>query len=113
MTNEEILEKQVEALEKLLQIKEAIIKEHESKISQLEMERLYNPQPFIGRPYSAPSVFTADPCSDGGHHDYAYPWFSTSPQPCKKCSKVSPHQWTISSSNTVILEDDNRNIKNK
>lgn len=47
MTNEEILEKQVEALEKLLQIKEAIIKEQESMIGRLEMERLYNPPHFV------------------------------------------------------------------
>ena len=32
MTNEEILEKQVEALEKLLQIKQAIIEELEAKV---------------------------------------------------------------------------------
>lgn len=36
MTNEEILEKQVETLEKLLQLKQAVIQELEAKVSRLQ-----------------------------------------------------------------------------
>jgi hypothetical protein len=43
MTNEEILAQQVEALEKLLQLKQAVIDELESKISKMEMEKLNYP----------------------------------------------------------------------
>ena len=59
MTNEQILEKQVEALEKLLQLRAAVIEELESKVVKLQGEVAalspttygggpgwYNPQPY-------------------------------------------------------------------
>ena len=32
-----------------------------------------------------PSVWTEPVCPAGGHHEYPFPWHSTSPAPCKKC----------------------------
>lgn len=121
MTEKEILEKQVEALEKLLQIKEAIIQEHEAKITKLEMEKMVwqpsqlQPLPFSPlRPMqqpqypgiSIPSVWTVDPCTDGQYHEYDNPWYSTQPQPCKKCGKATQPHFTVTSSNTVSMLDD-------
>jgi len=123
MDEKEILQRQVDALEKLLQIKEAIIQEHEAKITRLESEELLRkfpqfpqmPQaPYISPPIppqiNIPSVWQHDPCTDGGLHQYDFPWHSTSPQPCKKCGKTLPQpSWTITSSNTAsLLEDEER-----
>ena len=119
MTEKEILEKQVEALEKLLQIKEAIIQEQDSKIARLENEAIMAP---YAKPYfpsvqqqvypapglSTPSVWTPqDPCVDGAGHNFNYPWFSTNPQPCAKCGALAASSgWTVSSSNVVELDND-------
>jgi len=133
MTNEQILEKQVEALEKLLQIKQAIIEEHEAKIGRLEAERYNIPNGFPGIPWTGPglvqpfmplqhpinvpSVWTVDPCTDGGLHDYPFPWNSTSPPSCKKCGKMGHQsQWTVTSGTTTTLQnnpndaDDSNNV---
>lgn len=51
MTNEEILEKQVEALEKLLQLRVAVIEELEAKVAKLSGANNYGTwqgAPFIG-----------------------------------------------------------------
>ena len=48
MTNEEILEKQIEALEKLLQLRTAIIEELESKVARLESEKISLQYPGYG-----------------------------------------------------------------
>lgn len=105
MTNEQILEKQVDALEKLLQIKEAIIQEQEARISKLERDvrpnlnvpytvpRYFNPNPLF------PSAFS-NPCPNGQNHEYDFPWLSTSPQPCKKCGQVT--QFTVTSGITAV-----------
>jgi hypothetical protein len=103
MTNEEILEKQVEALEKLLQLKQAIVEELEAKVSRLEIERINFPplRPHI----NLPSCWPADPCTDGLHHEYPFPWHSTTPAPCKKCGKQSTPNFTVTS--TVSSTDIN------
>jgi hypothetical protein len=50
MTNEEILNQQVEALEKLLKLKQAIVEELEDRVAKLENEKNhyvpYNPNPL-------------------------------------------------------------------
>lgn len=105
MDEKEILQRQVDALEKLLQIKEAIIQEQEAKISKLEMDSHFMPPP-PQQPVFIPTVFQHDPCPlDGGHHEYHNPWFSTSPQPCKKCGRTLPQGWTITSQNDAKLGD--------
>lgn len=118
MDEKEILQRQIDALEKLLNIKESIIQEQEKKISELERRQdfpgiwapPYQPLPTMP-PYAPPqppifipSVFKHDPCSDGGPHEYDFPWYSTNPQPCKKCGKTTPGL-TITSSNDVKLGD--------
>ncbi len=116
MTNEEILEKQVEALEKLLQLKQGIIDELDAKIQRLEADKFGNPfqpmsppfqpfQPYVPpQPVMIPSLWQVDPCTDGAGHDYNFPWHSTTPQPCKKCGKTFNSQWTTASS-TVHIDD--------
>lgn len=42
MTNEQILEQQVDALEKLLKLKQAVIEELETKISRLQNQTIPN-----------------------------------------------------------------------
>jgi hypothetical protein len=91
MTKEEILEQQVEALEKLLQLKGAVIQELESKVSRLEAERLVYPgivnvpyQPFIG----GGSLQVQYPCTDGLGHNYPQNWGGTSHPACTKCGQV-------------------------
>ena len=116
MTNEEILEQQVDALEKLLQIKQAIIEEHEQKISRLQADRsigvpgtvintpwIGHPQPLMPQPgINIPSFWPVDPCSaGGGHHDFPYPWFSTQPACCTKCGKAAPNYSTTSTCNST------------
>ena len=118
MDEKEILQRQVDALEKLLQIKEAIIQEQEARITKLENAALIEkfpqfpgvqfpqipPPPFMP---SIPSVWQVDPCSDGQLHEYDFPWHSTSPQPCKKCGKTMPQpSWTITSSNSALVDEE-------
>ena len=111
MTKEEILEQQVEALEKLLQLKQAIVEELEAKISKLSIKDFNYPQNIpwaapLPIPPSFPSVFTPhDPCNDGGFHDYPAPWFGTVPPGCTKCGKQGSHLWTVTSTDTTISAD--------
>ena len=60
MTNEQILEQQVEALEKLLQLRSAIIEELEAKVAKLQAQTIYpgmstpytvQPYPYYATPY--------------------------------------------------------------
>jgi hypothetical protein len=88
MTNEQILEKQVEALEKLLQLKEAVITELEAKVSRLQYP--YGSLGGIGGPaVSIPSVWTVPQntwqCTDGQPHTYPNPWGGTTSPHCTKC----------------------------
>lgn len=108
MDEKEILQRQVDALEKLLQIKEAIIQEQESKIRKLENEaisRQFIPMPPPMPPISIPSIWQVDPCTDGNLHEYPFPWHATTPPPCKKCGKVSHPSYVITSSNSVELKE--------
>lgn len=114
MDEKEILQRQVDALEKLLQIKEAIIQEQESKIQKLENEAIVAkfpqypsfpgvhigpyigpPQPPFNVPNSVPSVWTNDPCNDGGFHNYPAPWYGTAAPQCTKCGKMQHQSLTI------------------
>lgn len=105
MDEKEILQRQVEALEKLLQIKEAIIVTQEEKISRLEREAVAYPginfpPPPPHQPVFIPSIWQSPPdvCPDGSPHDYPNPWFSTQPAPCKKCGKLAP-SFTVTCTN--------------
>jgi len=84
MTNEQILEKQVEALEKLLQLKEAVIQELEAKIARMQYPT-YPGIPLYGQGgISIPSVWTYQAtCPDGSQHT-----FGTS-NTCTKCGAAS------------------------
>lgn len=92
MTNEQLLEQQVEALEKLLKLKQAIVEELERKIDRLEGSIPFGfpnpahpinvPNPFF------PSVFhDACPADPHGIHQYPSLWGGTGPVPCTKCGK--------------------------
>jgi hypothetical protein len=87
MTNEQILEQQVEALEKLLQLKQAVIEELESKVQKLQ----YPPLPYSGGGagvINLPSVWTVPPmCTDGLPHQYPSMWGGTSQPSCTKCGQ--------------------------
>jgi hypothetical protein len=93
MTTEQVLEKQVEALEKLLQLKQAVIDELEAKV-----QRLQNPYPYYPgvtvTPYTVPSW----QCTDGGPHNYPSLWGGTSAPPCTKCGAQA---WGSSGSITI------------
>jgi hypothetical protein len=116
MTNEQILEQQVEALEKLLQLKQAIIDEQEVKINKLQ----YPPQPTYvpgvqigggwggiggtlggqGSIVSIPSQWTITSwqCSDG--HPHQYPTLSSGATPC--CTKCGTAYGSLASVTTTI-----------
>lgn len=113
LSNEEILQQQIEALEKLLQLKEAVIEEQSAKIDRLERNTL-NAQPYkpINYPINLPSVWV-DPCIDGQGHSYPQTWLGTFPPPCTKCNRmVSTGTFTLSgnSNNLIGLGDDSHNI---
>jgi len=119
MTNEEILEKQVEALEKLLQLRAAIIEELEAKVNKLEAEKLaLNPQipgvnvPWITTPWISPpiqqpwnpllpgqsgTVIISNTCPDGSPHQYG-PWGSGAGN--NHCTKCGQHSGTITGVST-------------
>src|ERR1035437_4036914 len=89
MTNEEILNQQVEALERLLQLKQAIIDERDKKINSLEMSRS-NSVPFFGG--GSPITIQSTPydyCPVGPNYAHNYPttWSGTMPPSCTKCGK--------------------------
>ena len=83
MTNEEVLEQQVEALEKLLKLKQAIIEELEEKIRKSEFS---NPH-ITNFPYISDMPKR---CSIGPTVDHHYPttWTGTQHPPCIKCGVV-------------------------
>ena len=105
MTNEEILEKQVEALEKLLQLRTAIIEELEAKVSKLEMEQItsapqypYSNPPWVTYPQIQPQyqpgvsggvITISNTCPDGTPHIYPQTWGGTN-VPCAKCGNCIP-----------------------
>lgn len=113
MTNEEILEKQVEALEKLLQLRTAIIEELESKVRKLETEKYINaPHTYPGYDYPgivnvpyfggglSGTITAINTCPDGTPHEYPSMWGGINPPPCNKCGGN-----TIISTNTVAVDE--------
>ena len=89
MTDKEILEQQVDALEKLLQIKDAIIYEQERRIEKLEgKDSQFAPftSPHF---YGSGSITYTNACHDGLPHEYDSVWLSTGPQSCKKCGSLA------------------------
>lgn len=102
---EEILEQQVEALEKLLQIKDAIVEELEKKIAKLEHEAIM--KGF--QPLHVPSVWHTDPCPLGGAHNYPLLWNGTTPPPCSKCGQPQNQSVPSYSPTSTVSVD----VKNK
>lgn len=93
MDEKQILERQVEALEKLLQLRSAIIEELEAKVSRLENQGgahfpgvnvPWVSSPYIGYPQSS-SVIVTNTCPDGSPHQYPSLWGGTTNPPCAKC----------------------------
>lgn len=100
MTNEEILEKQVEALEKLLQLRAAIIEELEAKNAKLNSDlsnaRLQwpgvvttpwiSPAPMPTYPWGGTgTIVISNTCPDGLPHQYPSTWGGTNLPSCTKC----------------------------
>src|ERR1035438_1970641 len=100
MTNEEILEKQVEALEKLLQLRSAIIEELEQKVTNLRNELAVaksiqwpgttqtpwtSPSPWYGQGGGSVITINTNTCPDGTPHQYPSMWGGTNPPSCSKC----------------------------
>lgn len=113
MTNEEILEKQVEALEKLLQLRAAIIEELEAKVNKLEAEKFNIPNhfpglqqpgwittPWIGQPQypgiGGGSIIISNTCPDGSLHTW-----SGLGTPCTKCGQYGSTLTTVSTTGYV------------
>lgn len=109
MDEKQILEKQVEALEKLLQLRQAVIEELESKVSKLECEKINaTPSyplpgtytPWISTPYVQPynpgfggsgfggsgTITISNTCPDGTPHQYPQTYGGTC-VPCVKCGQ--------------------------
>ena len=102
MTNEQILEQQVEALEKLLQLRSAIIEDLEHKVSNLQQELAnksltwpntinvpsvpWNPAPWIGG--GGGTITISNTCPDGTPHQYPTMWGGTGPISCQKCGAM-------------------------
>ena len=94
MTNEQILEQQVEALEKLLKLKQAIIEEQELKINKLQgtttipnMPPMF-PNGIQGVPWGqAQPMWDRCTNSPNGTHQYPTVWGGTIPPFCTYCNK--------------------------
>ena len=99
MTNEQALEQQVEVLEKLLQLKQALIEELEAKVQRIQVAQI--PSYPITVPYMQPyvqpyvggtggiTIAGTSFCPDGTPHQYPNSWSSNSGQPCcTKCGQV-------------------------
>ena len=80
MTDVELLKMQVEALEKLIRIKQDTIAELEK---QLALKNLPN--------VTITSQWQVDPCQ----HEYPTMWGGTTPPYCLKCGKQSYPSYTI------------------
>ena len=124
MNNEEILEKQVEALEKLLQLRQAVIEELESKVSKLESEKFAYPgisSPWISTPFTQPyhpfqplpylpgqqgsggTIVVTNTCPDGSTHQYPSLWVGSTSPICMKCG----HPMNGSSGNITLGSQQN------
>lgn len=80
MTKEEILEQQVEALEKLLQLKQATIEELEERLRNNKSYPSLHGYEYFGARASAHC-----PATVSGTHEYPTPWFGTIPPKCSAC----------------------------
>ena len=107
MNEVELLKLQVEALEKLIRVKQETIAELEKQLNlartnPVTIQYLPNPNTIL-----IPSVWTT-PVVDICQHEYPFPWHSISPPPCKKCGKTAS-QWTVTCDSAVsgILSIDN------
>ena len=107
MTKEEILEQQVEALEKLLQLRKAITEELEVKIARLENEVARNnlppyypgiSTPWISPPIQQPvypglagsgTIIVSNTCPDGTPHNFSNPLMNGYSSRCYKCGQGS------------------------
>jgi hypothetical protein len=113
MTNEQILEQQVEALEKLLKLRVAITQELEAKIAKLEAEAVktmypgysypgwYMPQqiqPWVG----GGSITITNTCPDGSFHEY-----DNGSICCKKCGSGQITTTTIANGTGSLTCSDN------
>jgi len=122
MTNEQILEKQVEALEKLLQLRTAIIEELEQQVSKLQAEKMtypfqptvtntpwfgtpqINPNPFIGAPSSG-TITISNTCPDGSPHEYPNMWSGITGAHCKRCGATQGIVTSASTTGCVITSN--------
>jgi len=94
MTNEQILEHQVEALEKLLKLKQAVVEELEAKVARLQYPYLgggISPQPYI-QPIGGGLQGGAGGYGNSGtiiicNHEYPSMWGGTGTPPCIKCGQ--------------------------
>ncbi len=113
MTNEQILEQQVEALEKLLKLKQAVVDELEAKVNRLQNP--YGGIPGINTPYY-PYNQPIYGCGGGGsgqgnagggagititscQHEYPSMWGGTGNPPCIKCG----HQFGYAGNSGSII----------
>ena len=96
MDTEKILEKQVDALEKLLQLKQAIIDELELRITKMSPGGLSSG----GSTWSNRPVPSFNKCVDGGPHLCNYN--TTSGAICAKCGRVFTSTNFTSSNNATI-----------
>lgn len=85
----EILKKQIEALEKLLSIKDKIIEDLEKRLQNQNIQIT---------PYTETTVspFLVEVCQ----HEYPFPWNATIPPNCKKCGQqAQPYVVTYGTGN--------------
>lgn len=103
MTKEEILQEQLDAMEKLLQLKQAIIDELEEKVRKLSTP----PYTTIGGGGTvfAPHVYTPQTPCDLGVHDYPTPWYGVIPPTCKVCGKSAGNFNVTYGSNSITSEE--------
>src|ERR1017187_565080 len=91
MTKEQILEQQVEALEKLLKLKQALVEELEAKVERMPFGGVIpGYYPGVGLPSIQPQVGQGiQVMSQWCVHEYPSMWGSTTPPPCLKCGQQS------------------------
>lgn len=115
MTKEEILEQQVEALEKLLDLKSEIVDAQARKIDRIETElaqekQKHTPYPGVWYPSVQPWVGgntitlpTAQCPATGSYHEYPSLWNGTSPAPCSKCGQYPSSSGIITIGGTGVV----------
>jgi hypothetical protein len=124
MTKEEILEQQVEALEKLLQLRKAVIDELEDKVRKLEGAQYPGwigapiVQPFIGGGIlgglgGGGQITITNTCPDGTPHQYPNVWNGIGSPHCSKCGAAqygSAGGVTVQTTGYVAPADDSNNL---